>query len=388
MRRPVEQINMNHLNIAIINEKYTAGATRCARDLERHLSGHHSVRYYPRHKDETMASLLEDLNEFAPDIVHCHSYYGDLPYQFLANISHRYLTCFTPHDPRPIGAVHPSYVVCWNCPHNKLCFRCALVPRWRKVFLLNPYFWRRLNKRYVHWRTANTLTLISPSQWLKQRLMVTEFRRFFPIHHIPYGIDLDHFRPILDARLQLELPARNKIILYIAHTSDKWVSNPRKGLHFLADAFVEIILPQYPDALLLVAGEGLVPNHPNVKPVGFIAQENLPLFYSSADVFAMPTLADNLPYTILEAMGCGTPVVASNIGGVSEEIEGGETGYLVPPGNTKALGQAMLAILDNRERYQKMSKAARIRAEQYFNIELFIQRHEQLYQERISQNLK
>ena len=371
-------MTMKHLKIAIVNEKYMAGATRCAQDLERGLSAHHTVRYYPRHADETPASLVHDLQEFAPDIVHCHSYYGDLPYKFLAQISHSYLTCFTPHDPRPIGTFHPAYTVCWNCPRSNWCFRCALVPRWRKAVFANAYFWLRLRKRFWNQRIAGNVTIIIPSQWLQQRLQQSEFRRL-AIHHIPYGIDLDHFSLIPDARAQLKLPVDRKILLYVAYTGTEWVSNPRKGLHYLAEAFVHTVLPQYPEAILLVAGEGLIPNHPNIQPAGLVDQAKLPLYYSAADMFVIPTLADNLPYTVLEAMGCEAPVVASSIGGVPEEVQDGVTGSIVPPGNSAALGKALLDMLENPERAQAMGKAGRKRIEHVFSMDGMLRQHEELY---------
>lgn len=367
------------MKIAIVNEMCTAGATRCARDLERLLSHQHRFRYYPRCHKETVNSILEDLILFKPDIVHCHSYYGDLPYSFLARISHLYPTCFTVHDPRPVGAVNPSSIVCWDCPRANLCFRCALVSRWRKMLLLNPYFGLRMKKRFVHWRTNARLRIVSPSCWLEQRLNQTELKRF-KIHHIPNAVDLECFQSISNARSRLNFPQDSPIILYVAHAGDGWASNPRKGLIYLADAFVQKVLPQHSKALLVVAGEGLVPNHPNVKPVGFLPQETLPLYYSAADVLAAPTLADNLPYTILEAMGCGTPVVASDVGGISEEIEHGVTGYLCPPGNADDLGEALLAVLEDTEKRKRMGDAARRRVEECFNMDEFVRKYNELYE--------
>jgi glycosyltransferase involved in cell wall biosynthesis len=212
--------------------------------------------------------------------------------------------------------------------------------------------------------------------------METELRRF-TIHHIPYGLNLHHFHPIPDARSKLQLPHEQKIILYISY-SDKWSLNPRKGLFHLAEAFFNMVFEKHPNTLLLVAGEGLVPNDPRVRPLGFIPQDKLPLYYSAADVFAAPTLADNLPYTILEAMGCARPVVASRVGGVPEEVEDGVTGYLVPPGNSHALGETLLTMLDNPEKVVEMGWAGRKRIEQIFNMENIIRRHEELYTDIVS----
>ena len=93
------------LRIAIVNERWTAGATRCARDLQRGLQLRHTVCYLPEGPENTAEDHLRALANFHPDVVHLHSYYGDLPYSFLGEVAARYPTVFTPHDPRPIGDV-------------------------------------------------------------------------------------------------------------------------------------------------------------------------------------------------------------------------------------------------------------------------------------------
>lgn len=384
---PLKGAAQTQLKIAIVNESWTAGATRCARDLEKYLSPRHQMRYYPRQEPETLQTLLDDLQEFSPDVVHCHSFYGDFPYRLLSILSRRYPTCFTPHDPRPTGDIQ---LACWNCQSTRFCFRCPLVNRRQKLLLMHSYFWRRLYKRFIHYRANRNLRIITPSQWLWQRLANTEMKRF-RFHCIPYGLDLNHFRPIADAKTHLHMDRNRKIVLYIAHHEGAgWLSNPRKGLLYLADAFINTVLPKYPDALLLVIGERLVPNHPNVQPLGFIPQDRLPLYYSAADIFATPTLGDNLPYTVLEAMGCGTPVVASKVGGLYEEVEDGVTGYLVPPADSEAFGQALLAVLEDSDKAQAMGQAGRARVEELFSMDLFIRRHENLYHHLIltTQNRK
>lgn len=369
---------MKPLNIAIINEYWNAGAERCARDLERFLSLRHTVQYYPHPGHDTVETILSALADFHPDIVHCHSYYSNLPYSFLSNVSHRYPTCFTPHDTRVSGATTMS-PVCYRCANSHTCFRCPLVSRRRKALLLNPYFWQRLKKRYYNVRTNATLRIVTPSRWMKDRLMMTEWRRF-PIHYIPLGIDLQRFHPNPNARQQLGFTEEQYLLLYVAYTPG-WHTNPHKGQHVLADAFTSIILSKYPDAKLLIVGEGLVPNHPNVIPLGYISQENIPIHYSAADIVVVPSIADNFPYTVLEAMGCGAPVVASRVGGIPEAVEDGITGYVVPPADPDALGQAILSILDDNARQQQMARAARARVEEVFRIETFIQQYEDMYEE-------
>ncbi|MDJ0817710.1 MAG: glycosyltransferase [Desulfobacterales bacterium] len=364
---------MKHLKIAIVNEICTAGAARCARDLENHLSERHTVKYYPRQEKETAASIFKDLDLFSPDVVHCHSYYGDLPYSFLSRLSHRFPTCFTPHDPRPIGTMHPT---CWDCPEANTCISCPLVGFRKKLV---PNYFLRFYKRWVHLRAKKTLRIVTPSRWFQKRLMNSELHRF-TIDYIPNGIDLEHFQPIANARSNLDIAEKEKIILYVAHSAG-WKSNYRKGLTDLADAFVNEILPKHPATLLMVAGEGLVPNHPNVMPIGFIPQEKLPLYYSAADMLAVPSLADNLPYTILEAMACQLPVVAAQVGGIPEQVENTVNGYLYPKSDCHALADAIISLLESPEKRMTMGRAGRNKASRRYSMVNFIRRYEAIYEQ-------
>ena len=369
------------MRIAIVNEMFQAGATRCARDLERGLQPAHELKYFPESKSDTPATLFRKLRAYKPDIVHCHSFYGQLPYHFLANVSRRYPTCFTPHDPRPVGTFQTP---CWDCRHNVSCYNCPLLrPAVRYSGVLNRYFRMRSKKRLVHYATAPRTQIIAPSRWLEERMRETEMRRF-RIHHIPYGIDGDRFRRVPDARALLGLPEDRKIVLHVAYEARRWEWNQRKGMNYLAEAFVEIVLPVFPDALMIVVGEGLIPNHPSMRPMSFVANDGLPVYYSAADVYAAPTLADNLPYTVLEAMACETPVVASAVGGVPEQVEDGKTGFLVTPRDPAALGAAILKILRDDGGARAMGRASRQRVLDTFGMTRFLERHEELYRQLVA----
>jgi glycosyltransferase involved in cell wall biosynthesis len=86
-----------------------------------------------------------------------------------------------------------------------------------------------------------------------------------------------------------------------------------------------------------------------------------------ADVFVFPTLADVLPLVIMEAMASGLPVITTAVGGVSEQIEHGVNGYLIPPGDAKALAEVTLRLVRDPQLRSAMSMAARRSAEEKFN---------------------
>lgn len=369
------------LRIALVNENWTAGATRCARDLERGLADRHTVRYYPRTQDETAASLHADLAEFRPDVVHLHSYYGSFPYPTLAALSRRYACLFTVHDPRPYGTMQ---TVCWDCGQMRTCYNCPLVPPLRRYSgLFNTYFLRRTRRKIVHLVSDRRLRLVAPSAWMERRLRATELARF-DIRRTPYGIDLEHFRPRAGGRERLGLPPDAPLLLYVAHGGAGWSTNERKGLSYLAEAFDTIVRRQVPAARLIIVGESLVPNVFGAIPAGRVDQVNLPDYYGAADLFVMPTLADNLPYTLLEAMGCGLPVVASNVGGVPEAVEHDATGLVVPARDAESLGGAIVELLRKPERRQAMGLAARARAERDYGLSGFLEAYERHYRDCIS----
>ena len=79
--------------------------------------------------------------------------------------------------------------------------------------------------------------------------------------------------------------------------------------------------------------------------LGRRSQEALPYYYASADVVVMPSLYESFGMVALEAMACGTPVVASDVGGLSYIVRNGETGYLVPEGDPRALADCLGQLL-------------------------------------------
>jgi glycosyltransferase involved in cell wall biosynthesis len=89
-------------------------------------------------------------------------------------------------------------------------------------------------------------------------------------------------------------------------------------------------------------------------------------FMESLDVFVMPSFTEGTPNSIVEAMACGKPIIASDVGGIPDMI-GGESGILVPPGDTSALAQAMLCLAKDENLRRAMGQAARERYQQLFS---------------------
>lgn len=192
---------------------------------------------------------------------------------------------------------------------------------------------------------------------------------------VPGGVE-DRFTPIVD-EAQIE-QARKQIgvgsapfILAIG------VIEPRKNLNRLMDAFRVLKEREIgpPDLKLVLAGghgwlvDGILEHHAR-SPVGrdilmpgYIADEQLPALYSAASVFAFPSLYEGFGLPILEAMACGTPVVASHASCLPEVAEG--AAVLIDPDDTEELAAALEQALCNAETRQQLINKGRARAAQY-----------------------
>ena len=153
------------------------------------------------------------------------------------------------------------------------------------------------------------------------------------------GVNRRRFRPIIqdDACRTLRLPLNHRRILYVGNLLKV------KGPIVLAEAFRQ--LSDIPDLELIFLGSGpeaaKIPTNERVKLLGSQPHDRIPLWMNASDVLCLPSFKEGLPNVCIEAAACGTPVVASNIGGVPEVIKEGINGFLVPPGDPGALSYAL-----------------------------------------------
>jgi sugar transferase (PEP-CTERM/EpsH1 system associated) len=111
------------------------------------------------------------------------------------------------------------------------------------------------------------------------------------------------------------------------------------------------------------------------------SREDVPQLLSALDVFVLPSLAEGISNTILEAMACALPVVATRVGGNEELVREGETGFLVPRADPQAMARALLAYVDDATLRHEHGSAARKRAEDVFSISGMAERYQEVYDE-------
>ncbi len=158
----------------------------------------------------------------------------------------------------------------------------------------------------------------------------------------------------LQARQQAGLPTEGRIILFASQR----VTNQNKGMDYLLEA-CRLLAEQHPekknDITLAILGghaeeiEGQLPFR--TCPLGYVNDEKrIVAIYNAADVFVLPSLSENLPNTIMEAMACGVPSVGFRVGGIPEEIDHLQNGYVADYRNSEDLARGIWWTLFEADR--------------------------------------
>jgi glycosyltransferase involved in cell wall biosynthesis len=212
----------------------------------------------------------------------------------------------------------------------------------------------------LHKIRLERIQFVAPSKWMQAQCASSPITSHFPVEHIPYGLDLDLFSPREPEvfRKIFEIPREAFVVGFIADH----ITDPRKGMSALMPA-LNSLARKIPNLVLVAVGQGALKgcNVPLVE-IGPISNTKLlPFFYSACDLFVCPSLQDNYPNTLLEAMGCGIPCVGFATGGVPELIENGVTGFVAETvGNSNSLACAIEKIIHmNSEMRKGMGLRAR-----------------------------
>ncbi|HIK28559.1 MAG: glycosyltransferase family 1 protein [Oscillatoriaceae bacterium SKW80] len=225
---------------------------------------------------------------------------------------------------------------------------------------------------------ANCIVATSPQEMETLRSLVSRKGR---IEVIPCGTDIDNFRlmPKAEARAKLGFSQTDEIVLYVGRF------DPRKGIETMVRACAMLKAKERKHLRLIIAG-GSDPERPDAQErdriekivaelnlteqtlfTGRLGHDVLPLYYTAADVCVIPSHYEPFGLVAIEAMACGTPVVASNVGGLKFTVIPEETGLLVPPQDTAAFAAAIERILSDELWARKLRKQASERVRQNFS---------------------
>ncbi len=253
--------------------------------------------------------------------------------------------------------------------YTKSCDNCPILGH-NKSWDLSRWVWQRKAKAWQNLK----LTVLTLSKWLADSAKSSSLFKNSDIRVIPNALDTGTYKPCdrQTARNILNLPQDRQLILFGALSS---TSNKRKGFPLLMQALKQ--LSNYEKSQnweLIVFGASQPKEKQDIdfktRYLGTLSDEiSLALIYAAADVFVAPSVQDNLPNAVMEALACGTPCVAFKIGGMPDLIEHKQNGYLAHPFATEDLAQGIAWVLESRQRWQVLSTRAREKVEQEFTLE-------------------
>jgi glycosyltransferase involved in cell wall biosynthesis/sulfatase maturation enzyme AslB (radical SAM superfamily) len=235
-------------------------------------------------------------------------------------------------------------------------------------------------KKYNTYKNIN-LTIVTPSKWLAE--CAAESSLFFnhPITVIPNGFPLEVFKPnsIKQFDIGLESFSKYRIILFGADYETN-----RKGFNYLVGA-LEILSKQVSDFKIVLGVFGYYPSNIRIPDsciiinYGKVKDENeLAGIYNSADVFVLPSLEDNLPNVVIEALACGLPVVGFNIGGLMEQVDHKVNGYLANAKDENDLAEGIKWVL-SESNYLELKQNCRNKAVKEYSSETHVIKYSNLY---------
>jgi len=321
-----------------------------------------------------------------PDIIHGHNLHGGyFDLHVLPSLSHDIPVVLTLHD---------MWLLSGHCAHSFECERwksgCGHCPDLtiypeieRDASACN---WWRKQKLYEGCR----LYVATPSRWLMKKVQQSILMPgIVECRVIPNGVDLEVFnsRDRADAREQLGISASSRVLLF---TANKIRNNPWKNYQMLR-AVLEQVEMRYKeqDLLFIALGEEAPPENIGRSVMQFVPHQkdarHVALYYQAADVYVHAAKVDTFPLAVLEALACGTPVVATAVGGIPEQVVEGETGFLVPSGDSLMMAARIIEILDNDALRRILGRNAETYARLRFDLKQQVNDYLAWYREIVGQ---
>jgi len=227
---------------------------------------------------------------------------------------------------------------------------------------------------------TNNLQVVAPSKWLRDLSKSSTIFKKFAHHHIPYSLDETIFKPQDKAKAKKELGfnPNQPLVLFVSASVD----NVRKGLQYLIESIEQLEHIANKANFCAVGTKQPHPQSAHILELGPIYELNkLATVYAAADVFVIPSVADNLPNTVLESLMCGTPVIGFPAGGVPEMIEHGENGLVCDDISSSALTRALTKIITQEISFDYSQIAAKAKEKYAFTVQA--KKYRKLYQEML-----
>lgn len=281
-----------------------------------------------------------------------------------------------------VWSLHDMHSITGHCAHSFNCEKwengCGNCPQLDSYPALSidttDWIWKTKQKIYE----KSNLNIVVLSDWLRKKVekSILSNQKITTIYN---GIDTTTYKQSdkKEVRKKLGIPLDSTVVLFSA---DMGINNPYKGGEFVKN-IMDTNVDQ--DILFINIGSGkTVEKRQNNWNIPYVTDPHeMALYYSSSDLYLYPTLADNCPLVVLEAMACGLPILTFDTGGVPELVLHMETGYVASYQSKEDLQKGFSLLIENKELRNSMGNIAMNRVHEKFTIEIMNENYLKLYTE-------
>lgn len=317
------------------------------------------------------------------DIIHLHWINkGFLSFHSIRKLAKKKPVVWTMHDMWAFtGGCHYSY----TC--HKYEEKCGFCPYLKTKYEEDLSTTLQAKKNSLF--SAYPIAFVSPSRWLMELAKKSTVLKNAHLSHCMNCIDTSLYYPYsaekkAALRKKYTVNQQALTVLFVAAN----VTDERKGISYLCDALTALAaLPHFKNIELtpIIVGknasifEALKKQLPSTLSCGYVQSDEIINIYNLADIFIIPSLEDNLPNTVVEALACGVPVIGFNTGGVPEMIKNGQNGFLCSAVSAAAIVEAMEKFVQADK--SVLSKNARQFALVNFSQEKIVPTYTEIYSE-------
>jgi len=254
-------------------------------------------------------------------------------------------------------------------------------PNYESGFDLNRWTWKRKLK---YWKKP--IHIVTPSRWLGNCVRQSKLMHDWPITVVPNPIDINIWKPINKkiARDIMGLPFDSQLIAFGTYGGN---DAHHKGFDLMKSS-LDNLHGQLPGLEVVVFGNASPEQQKKtVFPIHHTGHFqdiiSLRLLYSAIDLMVIPSRIDNFPNTAVEAMACGTPIVAFNVCGLPDIVDHKQNGYLANGYDAEDLANGIKWVLTAEKKYQDLCISAREKVITYFNNNIIAKKYIDIYNELI-----
>lgn len=292
---------------------------------------------------------------------------------------------WTMHDMWPATGICHLTLSCQN--FQTQCGNCMYLPNHGSQNDLSHRVWKRKQKVY----SSGNIHFVACSNWLAAQAKASGLLQNHVVTTIPNPIDTHLFAPNdkVAAARRLGLPTDKQLVLFASQR----ITNENKGIQYLIEACNQLVAahPEMKDSVGLVMlgghaeeleGAFSLPTY----SLGYVNDtKKIVDVYNAVDVFVLPSLSENLPNTIMEAMSCGVPCVGFDVGGIPEMIDHLQNGYVARYKDAASLAEGIEWILDKDTNGAELSRRCIHKVQTAYAQQHVAKRYLEVYQEAMEE---